>query len=551
MATLEEQYAAMAGGDPTTYANAGAVSGENGQIIQPGAQLEAAYNNLVENSPAAVTKASRMITNVPELRGGPNTTFIESPQPPSGNFAANAERATAGNGPLSFLQPYEARLAATNDFMSKQAIMNELQTDAMQRIGNAQKVTTSSVENKLGLPPLRAQLARMIQEDSRDRELQGTDSQETSKLRMAVLKMEEAARKTTQDILSNNPELKTFTSAVTTTLKTHERMAEKAFNDATKLMEKKEAEKEASAQIVSSKDTAAREYISALHPAMKNDIEYAKFITKGGGSNKEWQPIVDGTIQDSDYVTAYLATDNKAARMLAASEEARRTGRNPNEIDKDLKDADTLVKNPTLALEEFAKAGLFKSPKEVNALKMQVMNGDATTRKQVASTIIAKMPEYFQAKAIQRTQTVPSQEMMADPGFAEAYTITTQKKGAPATIVDAGTAWMNEKDISNSEKIRRQKFVSDEYAKSLSKRSGSNIFFPQMDVGRITDEKRKVYDKLTSGSISETFASKLGNMAGEVINGIPRSPTFKLQSMLIGEGAKTFDEFLSGLKGAK
>lgn len=503
--------------------------------------------------PAADPEApntARLITNVPELRAAAST-YIQPPSAPTLQAATQGEK----TGIAAFLSSYEERLTGTNDFMGKQKILNELRDDAMARIGNAQKAALASVEKDMNLPPLRQALAKAIELDRRDTSLNGVDSEGTAKLRANVLKMEEEARKTSESILKSNPDMQRFAKSVDSTVQQHEKMAEKAFNDSVKLAEKKDAEKEQAKVVVSMLDPEARAAITRINPAMQDDVQYANFIMKGGGKNKDWQPILLGEIKDTDYVKAALTTNNLPARMLAINEESFRTNRDPQVVDQEMKKLEILSKNPNLALEALTKGGVFDGTdgqKRLKEIKAKLTIGDATTRKETTATLASMLPALSQRNAITESRNIPSQELMSDPDFNQVYTLTSQKKGQPATIQEAGSVWMKEEGISNSEKMRRQDIVVQAYTKEVAKRGQSGIFF-QMDPGQVADESRKMKDALTASLVRDTLLQKMGALMGgasrEASNFLQQASPQGLQ-MKAGMGvAGIMDEFIKGMNG--
>ncbi len=493
--------------------------------------------------------AARLITNIPELRSQAST-YIEPPT--AATLQANA---IPKSGMEAFLSSYEKRLAETPDFQGKQSILNELRDSAMQRMGAAQQAAQATVENSMNLGPIRKALNKAVELDRRNAALEGLDSPETAKLRATVLKMEEEARKTTQDILKNNPDMQRFAKSVDSTVSQHERMAEKAFNDAVKLAEKKDAEREAAKAGVAMLDPAAREAITRINPAMKDDVEYFKFIQQGGGKNKDWAPILLGEIKDTNYVQAALQDKNLPARMLAINEESLRTNRDPREVDEEMKKLETLSKNPAMAMEVMSKAGLFDGPdgkKKLADIKSKLTIGDATTRKETNALLISMLPDLSKRNAIVESRNIPSQELMSVPGFAETYQLTSQKKGAPANIQEAGMAWMREEGISNEERINRQEQITQAYAQEVARRGKSGIFF-QMDQSQVAEEARKMQSSLTANTVRETFLRKAGALIGRTAEMANENnflaQMFNMQEQGLKAQYGLLDEFVSGMTG--
>ena len=494
------------------------------------------------------TNSPRLITNIPELRSQA-TTYIE-PQP-----AAKLQPASGGNKLGDFLSNYEKRLQETPDFQGKQSIINELRDDAMQRMGNAQKATQKVVEDSMNLTPIRHALNKAIELDSRDRSLEGLDSPETAKLRANVLKLEEESRKTSQDILKNSPDLQRFAKAVDSTITQHEKLAEKAQADMEKLAQKKEAERETASIGVAMLDPAARAAVTRINPEMKDDVAFYNFIQKGGGKNKDWAPILLGEIKDTDYVQAALTTNNLPAKMLAISEESARSGRDPKVVDAEFQKLETLSKNPALALEALQKGGAFDGPegsKRLKDLKAKITLGDATTRKEVTTSLISMLPALSERNAITEIRNNPPKELMQNPEFAAMYQVTSEKKGAPANIQEVGQAWMREPNLSNEERLRRQDVLVQAYAKEVDRRGQSGIFY-QMDRGKVADEARKMKSALTANIVRDTFLSKAGALFGDTARGAGEinfiNQAFQAQEQGLRKQYGLLDEFVQGMMG--
>ena len=536
--TYEEQLVELANSDTASFSD---------RTAALGAMVERASASGREGG-QPTTGRKHLITNIPEMRSQA-TTYIE-PEPVR---IQPAQQQQSGLG--SFLSNYEKRLQDTPDFQGKQSIINELRDDAMQRMGNAQKATQTQIEERMNLPNIRRALDRAMYIDSRDRTLEGLDSPETAKLRAGVLKMEEEARKTTQDILKNNPDLQRFAKAVDSTITQHEKLAEKSLADAEKLAQKQANERETAAVGVAMLDPAARAAITRINPAMKDDVAYYNFIQKGGGKNKDWAPILLGEIKDTDYVQAALTTNNLPAKMLAISEESARSGRDPKAVDAEFQKLETLAKNPALALEALQKGGAFDGPegsKRLKDIKAKITLGDATTRKEVTSSLIAMLPALSERNAITEIRNNPPKELMQIPEFAQAYQVTSDKKGAPANIQEAGQAWMREPNLSNEERLRRQDILVQAYAKEVERRGQSGIFY-QMDRGKVADEARKMKSALTANIVRDTFLAKAGALFGETARGAGEinfiNQAFQAQETGLRKQYGLLDEFVQGMMG--
>jgi len=474
-----------------------------GAVVSPTQQQLEDRGVFTETRPSE--SGSRLITNLPDMAGGPNTVYIQ-PQPPVP--AHTPGQSMKREAQKDFISAYEERLMKTENFLEKQRLMNELQDSAMQRLGAAQKAAASVVEGDMNLPAYRAKLSKMIEQDKRNRELEGMDSPETSQLRSAVLKMEDQARKTTEDILKNSPDVKAFQAAVTTTLTQHGKLADKMLADQEKLLAKKEAEQEAAQQVASMVSTEARQAIVNANPAMRDDVNFAKFVVNGGGKDKNWKPILDGSLTSGDYVDAALK-GNTAARGLALSEYAVRTGKSVLEAENEMRVAESLAKSPTLALEAFAKEGVLK-PEEVRKISSTLLASSTAGRKDIMAMLQDKIPDLMQARSVAHVKSDPTKinELMKDEEWTAATVSTAQKQGKPPTTFDVAMNYVNAVP-DNKERIARQEKVAKAYAAAIAKEGASGIFHPPFQKDQLAAYESKAKQQLASKTVSDALMARL------------------------------------------
>lgn len=447
----------------------------------------------------------RLYTNLPELAGGPNTVYIQ-PQPQVSQHTPG--ESVKREAQKDFISAYEERLMQAQNFMEKQRVMNELQDNAMQRLGAAQKAAASVVEGDLNLPAYRLRLNKMIEQDKRNRTLEGLDSPETSQLRTAVLKMEEQARKTTEDILKNSPDVKAFQAAVTTTLTQHGKLADKMLAEQEKLLAKKEAEQEAAQQVASMVSTEARQAIVNANPAMKDDVNFAKFVVNGGGKDKNWKPILDGSLTSGDYADAAIK-GNTAARGLAISEYAVRTGKSVLEAEQEMRIAESLAKSPTLALEAFAKEDVLK-PEEARKISSALIAADNAGRKEITAMLQSKIPDLMQARTVAYVKSDPTKinQILQDEEWNTAIASTAQKMGKPPTSFDVALTYINATQ-DNKERIARQEKVAKAYAAAIAKEGASGIFHPPFQKDQLAAYESKAKQQLASKTVSDALMARL------------------------------------------
>lgn len=493
MASLDEQYAAMASGDPSTYA-AVAFQPTRTEAATP-EQLDSWYSQQVQSRP-----------QVAQRQGTPPVIYIQS-QPPVPQHTP--QESVQEEAQKDFISAYEERLMQTTNFMEKQRIMNELQDAAMKRLSAAQKATARVVEGDMNLPAYRRKLQQMIIMDSNDRNnVDGLDSPATSQLCSAVLKMEEQARKTTEDILKSSPEIKTFQAAVTTTLTQHGKLADKMLAEQEKLLAKKEAEQEAAQQVASMVSTEARQAIVNANPAMKDDVNFAKFVVNGGGKDKNWKPILDGSLTSGDYMDAAIK-GNTAARGLAISEYAVRTGKSVLEAEQEMRVAESLAKSPTLALEAFTKEGVLK-PEEARKISSTLLASSTAGRKDIMAMLQDKIPDLMQARSVAHVKSDPTKinELLKDEEWAATTVTTAQKQGKPPTTFDVAMNYVNAAP-DNKERVARQEKVAKAYAAAIAKEGASGIFHPPFQKDQLAAYESKAKQQLASKTVSDALMARL------------------------------------------
>jgi hypothetical protein len=483
-------------------------SGTGNTVIVSPTQTQLEDSGFFDSAPS---RGNRLITNLPELQNQADV-YIQ-PQPPVSQHTP--QESVRNEAQKDFISAYEERLLKTTNFMEKQRVMNELQNEAMIRLGNAQKATARVVEQDMNLPAYRAKLQKMINEDKRNRELEGLDSPNTAKLRDAVLQMEAQARKTTEEILKNNPDVKTFQTAVKTTLDQHSRLADKMLADQEKLLAKKEAEAEAAQQVASFVPPEARQAIVNMNPAMKDDVAFAKFVVGGGGKDKNWKPILDGTLTSSDYVPAAI-NGNTAARGLAISEYAVRTGKDVLAGEQEMRIAESIAKSPTLALDAFVREGVMPKT-QADKIKSSLTAADASTRKDIAASLQAKIPDLMQARTVARVKADPTLvgQTMQSEEWNKAIAATAQKKGAPPSSFDVAMTYINAKDLSNQERIKRQEEVAQAYAATIAKEGASGIFHPAFQKDQLANYASNAKKQMASKTVSDTLTARLGAVFGQ------------------------------------
>lgn len=517
MALYEDQLAIMNSGiPPEEYA--AALRGNSQLTTDYGAVVSPTEEQLVSSGvlPTSQGNGSRLITNVPSLKNEASVYIQPPPQ-----AAVPVPSSSTPQGQRDFLDDFEQRIAKAPDFLSKQRLINELADNAQQRLGAAQQSVMKISEEKVNLGPELAQLNKMVEMDRRNRDLAGRDSEETAKQRAKVLGLEQLAQKQTQDLLKNNPQIASFTSRVKNSIDLHSKMAEKEFATAEKLLAKKEAEEAAAQQVVAMIDPEARKAISVAHPAMNSDVEFAKFVTQGGGKSKDWAPILQGTIRSGDYLNAALE-GNGAARQLAISEYAARTGKPIQEAEQQVRYAETLAKNPAAALETATKYGLFK-PEEAKNIAGKFAIADSATRKQLNASIIAKIPDIMEKRTVATVQNNPTYiaQTLNDPVYAEAAALAQSKKqpGQVATGTDVSLAYINMPNLTAEERARRVDSVSNAYAAALVKEGSNGILHTPFDRGQIEMYKANYKKSLTAKTVSDTLASKVGEWLGASAQG--------------------------------
>jgi hypothetical protein len=482
-----------------------------GATVSPTQQQLEDRGVFTETSPSQ--SGSRLITNLPDLAGGPNTTFIQPPPPVSQHTLGESVKREAQK---DFISAYEERLLRTENFLEKQRLMNELQDNAMQRLGAAQKATYNVIEHDMNLPAYRNKLGKMIELDKRNRTLEGLDSPETSQLRTAVLKMEEQARKTTEDILKNSPDIKIFQTSVKTTLDQHGRLADKMLAEQEKLLAKKESEAEAAQQIASTVPPETRKAIVNMNPAHADDVIFAKFIAGGGGKDKNWKPILDGTLTPSDYVGAALQ-GNTAARGLALSEYATRSGKTTLEAENEMRVAESIAKSPSLALEAYVKEGVLL-PAVAKQFQTALATADVSARKEINAKLQSMIPDLMQKRSEAFVKSDPTKvaAILQNQEFNQAAERTAQRQGKPPTTFDVAMEYINAKDIDNKERIARQEAVSKAYALAIAKEGSSGIFHPPFQKDQLAGFASKAKKQLVSKTVSEALNVRLGNFYNQL-----------------------------------
>lgn len=512
MALYEDQLAVMNSGIPPE-GYAAALRGDTQLTTDYGAIVSPTEEQLVGRGvlPAATNEGSRLITNDPRLQRQADVYIQPPPQ-----AAVPVPSSSTPQGQRDFLDDFEQRIAKAPDFLSKQRLINELADSAQQRLGAAQQSVMRIAEEQVNLKPELAQLGKMVEMDRRNRDLAGRDSEETAKQRAKVLGLEQLAQKQTQELIKNNPQIASFTSRVKNNIELHSKMAERELATAEKLLAKKEAEQDAAQQIVAMIDPEARKAISVAHPAMSSDIEFAKFVTQGGGKSKDWAPILQGTIRSGDYLNAALE-GNGAARQLAISEYAARTGKPVQEAEQQIRYAETLAKNPAAALETATKYGIF-NPTEAKNIAGKFVVADSATRKQLNASIIAKIPDIMEKRTVATVQNNPIHiaQTINDPAYLEAATLAQTRKqaGQVATGTDVSLAYINMPNLTAEERANRVESVSDAYAKALVKEGSNGILHTPFERGQIEMYKANFKKSLTAKTVSDTLASKVGEWMG-------------------------------------
>lgn len=516
-----------------------------GAVISPTQQQLEDRGVFTDTRPSQ--SGSRLITNLPDMARQADVYIQPQPPVPQNTPQESVKR----EAQKDFISSYEERLLQTTNFLEKQRIMNEFQDNAMQRLGAAQRATARVVEGDMNLPAYRLKLSKMIEQDKRNRELEGMDSPETSQMRSAVLKMEEQARKTTEDILKNSPDIKTFQSAVTNTLTQHAKLADKMLADQEKLLAKKEAEQEAAQQVASMVAPETRQAIVNMNPAMRDDVNFAKFVVNGGGKDKNWKPILDGTLTPSDYVPAAIQ-GNTAARGLAISEYAVRTGKSVLEAENEMRIAESVGKSPTMALEAYFKEGVM-SKKEVDQYTTALATADSAARKEITAKLQMKIPDFMQKRTENSVKADPTKiaAIMQDEEFNQAAVVTAQKQGKPPSSFSVALTYINAEGISNQERIARQEKVSKAYAETIAKEGASGIFHPPFQKDQLAAYASNAKKQLASKTVSDALSARIGALFGEAGNFLgsynaPNQGQFarSLGGLAVGMG----DEFMTGVQ---
>lgn len=546
MALYEDQLAIMNSGiPPEEYA--AALRGDSQLTTDYGAMVSPTEEQLLNRGviQPSSNEGSKLITNDPRLQKQADVYIQPPPQAPvpiPSSSVPQSER--------NVLDDFEQRIAAAPDFLSKQRLINELANNAQQRLGAAQQGVQRIAEDQVNLRPELAQLNKMVEMDRRNRDLAGKDSEETAKQRAKVIGLEQLAQKQTQELMKNNPQIASFTTRVKNSIDLHSKMAERELATADKLLAKKEAEDAAAQQIVAMIDPEARKAISVAHPAMTSDVEFAKFVTQGGGKSKDWAPILQGTIRSSDYLNAALE-GNGAARQLAISEYSARTGKPIQEAEQQIRYAETLAKNPAAALETATKYGLFK-PEEAKNIAGKFAIADSATRKQLNASILAKIPDIMEKRTVATVQNNPAYvaENLNDPAYLEAATVAQSRKqpGQVATGTDVSLAYINMPNLSPEERVKRVDSVSDAYAKALVKEGSNGILHSPFERGQIEMYKANYKKSLTAKTVSDTLANKVG----EWLHQSTVAPAGDILGRMRGEVSGAIDigdDFFRGLGG--
>ena len=506
-------------------------------------QLSEQYNTGMSPS----NSGSRFITNVPDMQQSADVYIQPPPQ-----AAIPTPASSTPQSQRDFLGDFESRIATAPDFLSKQRVINELADNAQQRLGAAQAAVLKVAEDTVNVAPERKHLAALMSIDSRNRDLNGRDSEETAKQRARVLGLENLAQKQAQELIKSNPQIAAFTSRVGNTIQLHSKMAEKELANAEKLMAKKEAEAEAAQQVVAMVDPEARKAISRAHPAMDSDVEFAKFVTQGGGKSKDWAPILQGTIRSSDYLAAALE-GNGAARQLAMSEYSARTGKSIQEAEQQVRYAETLAKNPAAALETATKYGIFNATEAKNiAGKFAI--ADSSTRKELNKAILAKIPDIMEKRTVATVQSNPMYvaETLNDPAYVEAAKVaqTRTPPGQPISGTSVSLAYINDPKITAQERVQRVENVSDAYAKALFKEGSNGILHSPFERGQIEAYKSAYKKTLTAQTVSDTLASKIGMWLNQNVV-TPGADIIGRMRGDVNDVISSGDDFFRGLGGNK
>jgi len=542
MGILEDQLAGMVD----------RASGDYWDRNDPGFSSPAASktitNSNINSDPTTqeVGSSSRLITNVPSLRDQAST-FIESPKQPTQNIQNPA------NNSHQFVQDYQKRIMEAPTYEAKNTLMAEFRQAAEARIVAAHQAVSKVADNDMQVPQWRQRLNQAVELDKRNPELQGLDSELTAKIRAETQRREGEARKVTGELLKSNPQLSSFISTVEDTLKTGQAHAEKQWQLNVRNLDKEEAKKEAAAQLLAGTDPNVRETLVTKFPDLKDDVSMARFATQ---NPKEMLPILQGTIPPENYLKEGLA-GNRAAKMMAVLEQAKRTGMDEKTVAGDVNYAQQLVDNPALLTKELQRYGLAQEAAMMKKMETSLIAGGQDAQKQAKLASIGLVDKVLFSRNKERIEsnienwpTIPGKpSILSTPEAATAYQTLKEATGKQPSLQAFASAYVGETGIPAEERIRRQQQIADSYSATMQK-LGNGVLHVPYNEGYVKDRTREMMVR-TGKSAVDSMAGRIGAAVKDSFS--LNNPWNPLAMPGIAANAvlkpivPTLDEFMNGL----
>lgn len=520
---------------------------------------------------------SRMFTNIPEVRSS-------SPVPVSW---VGQEQVQPPTQPIAKINPFDSAFQGIRDFTTqveaaktygdKNRLMLDLRQNAMTYVEKAQAEAKADIEKKIGLDQFRQVYTNAQQIAAQNpkyaKELFAMEQQ------MAV--MEGRAQSLTAAALKENVQLQTYIKTVDKELQIQDQMARKFEADQQKKLDKLDSQKEAAFDILAGVKPEVVDTIAELFtdPNTKqsnfkdangklDSVAMAKFITSHKG--KEWEPLLSGTIPEDKYL-AYGLMGNKAAKVMAITQQSKLTGQSLPSVKQDVDYAESLLMNPNLLAQEMKTynipSGLTKA-EEDKAKAKNIMGGGTPSKKEQEDTLlknIGNVEKVLAARTDRKLSDIstwnPEHTPLSDPTAQNIYESTKLKLGRKPDIVEFAKAYVNEPGLEPEIKAAREKAILTGYEANAEK-SMKGIFSVPLTKGDIADRLRKIRVGTTLDTVNKPGVSASARGIGASLSSIMSTGA----QMYAGSGVGSFisasainnpsstvdvpgtiDEFLTGL----
>lgn len=455
------------------------------------------------------------------------------------------------------IKDFSSRIEASKDFGERNRLMMDMRQSAVGVLEDAHTKAVAEVQRSLNLDKLRQQSEYYNLQAQHNPAFAAQANILQQRLTAAEQKVDPMAAQ----ILKANPRLQTLIKTVDGELAIHTKMTDAMWQRQQKNLDKEEAKKEASADILAGMDANVRSTLIKQFPGLSDDVALAKFVTKDGHA-KDWLPILQGTITPDNYLTEALK-GNKPAKMMAILEQQKRTGMSQEIVVADMKDAERFVQDPNFMFAEMAKHGLAKKDELDKMASKLKLEDSKSTREGLMKFAIGNVDTYLRKKNEDRIDSnltawpqLPGKvSLLSLPEAAATYKRLESTLGQAPNLPTFAKAFL--KDAPDNEgRLQRQAMLTDAYTSVLSA-YGNGVFHVPFSPGMIADKNRKLAvataweaarspQQIGADVRSGKFFTDVMNSAYEGITSLQG-----IGGVGGGQGAETLDAFFKGLTGGK